>query len=71
MSLFHVWYNMFLTVVGLQDAVRVGNSLPNLKALTMVANDKWNHLDFQMGTHAKALVYDEIVNTFLNVTSSS
>lgn len=57
--------------MGLQDAVRAANSLPNLRALTKVADDKWNHLDFQMGADAKALVYDDIVNTFLNLTSSN
>lgn len=53
----------------LQDVLHAIDHLPNVKKVTKVSDEKFNHLDFMWAIDAKQLVYDDIIATLHSLTT--
>jgi lysosomal acid lipase/cholesteryl ester hydrolase len=53
-------------LVGLEDAFRLRDELPNLAADNMIAYEKFNHLDFLWATDVIELLYNDVIAVMEN-----
>uniref|UniRef100_A0A1B6M7U3 Lipase n=1 Tax=Graphocephala atropunctata TaxID=36148 RepID=A0A1B6M7U3_9HEMI len=66
----YVYYGMNDWLSVPEDVHHVVDHLPNVQRVTQVPDDQFNHLDFMWAVDAKTLIYNDIISTLYNLTTT-